>query len=178
MNIHYTRISETNCFSDSLRDLYVESFPLDERRSWHDIILLASNINSPYSFYSITLDNGSLAGMVSLWNLGEALYVEHLAISPSLRNMGIGSKVIDFVIAQAGTLPTLLEVEPAEIGELQRRRINFYNRHGFHPYSDYEYTQPPYTPDGNDVKLMLMSTKPINPDRAKQLLYQIVYNIK
>lgn len=178
MNIHYTCISDTNCFCEELRNLYFESFPPDERRPWNDIIFMASKVGSPYSFYCISLDDGTLVGMISLWNLGEALYVEHLAINRQMRNMGIGGKAIDFAIAKAETLPTILEVEPAENGEMQRRRINFYNRHRFHLYGDYEYTQPPYTPHGNDVKLKLMSTKTINPDRAKQLLYQIVYNIR
>lgn len=71
----------------------------------------------------------------------------------------------------------LLEVEPPE-GEMQRRRIGFYERNGF-CLNHYPYQMPCLHGDGPSLPLLLMSRPAPLTDRearqAAERLYQEVY---
>ncbi len=74
--------------------------------------------------------------------------------------------------------PMILEVEPPFTQEAQRR-INFYERLGFH-LNDFEYWQPPYEEEKPWVRLQLMSSlRPLTSSEFKSVrnqLYASVYN--
>ena len=67
--------------------------------------------------------DGELAGMISYWNFGTFVYVEHFAIDPSLRGGGTGSEVLAELRRSLGR-PVVLEVErPADSNPMAARRI-------------------------------------------------------
>ena len=77
----------------------------------------------------VILDDGQPVGLVTHWDFDRFCYVEHLAISPDARNGGYGGHLLQLLQHQLKR-PIVLEVEePQE--EMARRRIGFYQRHGF-----------------------------------------------
>lgn len=159
---------------ERLKQLYFNSFPPEERREWSQLTDLLQMKDSPVRLVVIRV-RGRWAGFLTLWNLGEAVYVEHFAIEPELRGCGIGSRALREVIA-ATDRPIVLEVEPAHRGDEARRRIAFYESNGLIGFSDVPYIQPSYGPGLPDVELMLMATSPdVNPVSLTGSLHAKVY---
>ena len=121
---------------------------------------------------------GEFRGFITWWDFGEFVYGEHFAMLPECRGAGIGGEVIDRFVAEAGR-PVVLEVElPTD--EMSRRRIGFYERHGF-ALCDAEYVQPPYDAGGGGVPMRLMSHG-VTLDaamfaRVRDMLYAEVYGV-
>lgn len=97
---------------------------------------------------------GRFCGFITWWDFGGFVYGEHFAMLPECRGVGIGGEVIDRFVAEAGK-PVVLEVE-LPTNDMARRRIGFYERHGF-VLCDAEYVQPPYDAGGGCVPMRLMS---------------------
>lgn len=97
---------------------------------------------------------GRFCGFITWWDFGGFVYGEHFAMLPECRGAGIGGEVIDRFVAEAGK-PVVLEVE-LPTNDMARRRIGFYERHGF-VLCDAEYVQPPYDAGGECVPMRLMS---------------------
>lgn len=155
--------------------LYLESFPPEERRPWQMIL-------SPESQYGPKLQliivDDQFAGMVTTWHFDQFIYIEHLAVNPKVRGRGIGAELLSVLSAQVGK-PIVLEVElPNEAEPMTIRRINFYTRNGF-TLLDYDYIQPPYSPELSEVPLKLMTTEPaLDPKLITRTLHTQVYGIK
>lgn len=121
---------------------------------------------------------GEFCGFITWWDFGGFVYGEHFAMLPECRGAGIGGEVIDRFVADAGK-PVVLEVELPTNG-LARRRIGFYERHGF-TLCDAEYVQPPYDAGGEGVPMRLMSHgMPLDAEtfeRVRDTLYAEVYGV-
>lgn len=146
---------------DRVRQLYIASFPPEERRDWNDLQAKASAPGEALSLLIIR-SRRRYAGFITSWNLGDVRYVEHFAIDSSLRGSGIGASAITRFVAMEPS-PVALEVEPASDSDMARRRIGFYRRCGFTAHPDFAYIQPSYAPGLPELPLMLMTTGP-NPD--------------
>ena len=125
----------------------------------------------------LTLEEGAqVQGLLMLWNLEGMVFLENFAVSPSLRGQGMGAKMLEYVWDRWNK-PMLLEVEPPE-GQMQRRRIGFYERNGFY-LNHYPYQMPCLHGDGPRLPLLLMSRPdPLTDQEARQVaerLYQEVY---
>lgn len=81
--------------------LYTSSFPKEEQRPWSSIL---SMIESRHPFFTLSAiyRDDTFAGFASRWRLPGAIYIEHLAIEPTMRGSGIGAETIVHVISQAG----------------------------------------------------------------------------
>lgn len=159
---------------NEVRQIYLESFPPEERRDFDDIILKASSADCPLHLDVIT-DRGSVLGLISWWDFGCFIYVEHFAVAGHLRSAGIGSEVLKQFLVRS-PLPVVLEVERPGANEMADRRIGFYRRNGFTPLSDYDYIQPPYSPGQPSVPLLLMSTDAaLDPENIARTLHHQVY---
>ena len=109
--------------------------------------------------------------------LCEYKFLEHFAVHPSYRGMGIGSKLLKEVISSLSGL-CFLEVEPP-ISELQKRRVEFYKRQGFF-INVYQYFQPAFSKTLPAVPLKIMTYgKEIDEKeflKIKNLVYKEVYH--
>lgn len=154
--------------------LYTDAFPPEERRPWSDILNPASAMG-PYA-EAIIVD-GAFAGFVTTWDLGRWIYVEHLAVDPSRRGGGTGSGLLR-LLRDRSAKPIVLEVEPpAADNPMAERRIGFYARNGF-SVLDYDYIQPPYSPELSSLPLLLMSTDPADDAAGIALaLHKEVYKV-
>ena len=94
-----------------------------------------------------------------------------------VRNSGIGGKMLEELARQkAGKV--VLEVELPE-DSLKKRRIGFYERHGF-TFNEYPYIQPPMGEDRHEIPLRIMSApEPLSEDEFQSVrteLYESVYH--
>ncbi len=152
--------------------LYLLSFPPEERRPWHTITHPADAAGPQLL---IALDGDRQLGFVTIWHFGTFIYIEHLAVEPSLRGAGTGAAILR-ALTEKYSLPIALEVEPqADNNPMAARRIGFYERCGF-SVLDFDYIQPPYSPELPEVALKLMATAGA-PDAAEiaRTLHSRVY---
>lgn len=159
-----------------VKRLYMNSFPESERRPWDDLVSRASDPGARLNLAVIRHMN-HFAGMLTWWRLGDGLrYVEHFAVEPSLRGSGIGAGAITGFVDMEET-PVILEVEPADLDDMARRRIRFYSRCGFRAHPDFVYVQPPYAEGLPSVELMLMTSagNDVDLSDAARQIHQIVY---
>lgn len=148
-----------DCFPDAWR-IYDESFPRREKRGRkHLLQALTDPLFRPWA----VLYEGRVAAIAFCWRMPAALYLEHLAVDPELRNAKLGSRMLEHLAA--GGLPLVLEIEPPE-DELTRRRLGFYLRNGFAP-SGHPYLHPSYCRPFEPHPLVLMSRpQPLTDDEA------------
>lgn len=129
--------------------LYQSAFPEVERRTESALISMA--VNPLLSLNTIEIDQ-LFAGIFNYWSLGHFFYIEHLAIVPYKRNLGIGSEVLqnfsqNKIVVLECELPT---------DDLSKRRILFYQSLGYQVYP-FSYTQPPYSSDKPSVPMLLLT---------------------
>lgn len=160
----------------SLLALYGSAFPEEERRTMSNLLLLIEN-EPAYSFQAI-LDDETLLGFFSIWEFPDFWFIEHFVVFDEYRNLGYGSKAIDYLKNNSG-LPLILETEK-EISSLAKARINFYERLGFHK-APFEYSQPPYHEGNPFIPMYLFSSgSQLNHTdfiRIRKILYGKVYGI-
>lgn len=158
-----------------VENLYIESFPLSERRPLETMFELYRD-NTPFVI-SVAIEEEQLVGFLTYWDLGEFIFAEHFAISPEFRNGGYGRKVMELFMDVPK--PIILEVElPTTI--LSERRIGFYQRLGYKLWDNIQYQQPAYYKDSNAIPMKLMTYGDMNVERdlieIRSKIYSIVYN--
>lgn len=184
---------------EALQNLYLEAFPLCERRDqkeWRNLVdsgwnavAQASEEICPVSFLLLGIygqqgqNDHPLSfckGFVSVWNFRNFVYVEHFAVFPSLRGEGWGAKAMQALLDRFAGLPVILEVEPPQ-DEWAVRRIGFYERQGFTCLKR-PYMQPPYRPGDSSFPLLLMSTRPdwleMHFPEVCHILHREVYGVE
>lgn len=153
MLLNYNIISPNSLQFKKVEQLLVDSFPVDERRDMLDFERIARE-NPRFSLLG-ALEGNNVKGFITTWDFDSFCYVEHFAVDSSVRNQGIGSRLLDHFVAQAAK-PVILEVElPADLPAC--RRIAFYKRHQFVLWEDVDYVQPPYSPSRQALPMRLMT---------------------
>lgn len=154
------------------------SFPADERREEDDLRALIEG--NPLFAFNVVKSDGERVGLMTTWNFGKFIYVEHFATEPSVRGGGMGAASLR-ELASMADLPIVLEVEPPAQSDEARRRVGFYERSGFKLWRT-PYTQPPYSKEKRSLPMSLMAYGlEETPDCAKivtALLYRHVYKAK
>lgn len=153
--MHLSPVSATHPDFPFISQLYIESFPVTERRDLSDWQALTLRDDTAFSCRGI-YDEGQCLGFITTWTFDGFVYVEHFAMSPDVRGRGWGARALIALCESTGGLPIVLEVEPPA-DEMSRRRIRFYERAGLH-LSDRPYMQPPYRPTESAFPLLLMTT--------------------
>lgn len=160
-----------------MEQLMTGSFPSEEYRELEE---LRAYTDTKANFHNhIIFRNDNPVGFIAYWDLGHFFYVEHLAIDPAQRNGGHGKNVLEH-LRQVLKYPIILEVEKP-IEEMARRRISFYQRHGFSLWEK-TYQQPPYKAGAHFLPMLLMAYGDLQCERdfdsIKEHIYREVYNVK
>ena len=133
-----------------------QSFPADERRKKEGQQKLLEE--EKYELLGVR-NEGVLLAFLAVWEFAEFVFIEHFAVSEK------AGKVV-------------LEVELPE-DSLKKRRIGFYERHGF-TFNEYPYIQPPMGEDRHEIPLRIMSApEPLSEDEFQSVrteLYESVYH--
>lgn len=178
VNMELRRLHFKSVELNDVRTIYESSFPEEERREWISVGHLLSLRDSRYNMNAV-MQNGKVCGMISMWDMGDFIYVEHFAIAGRYRCLGLGSEVIKYVV-EGHTVPVVVEVELPDADEQACRRINFYAGHGFVAKREYGYMQPPYAPGLPMVPLMLMVANDygnVDLDHIVSVLHSVVYGM-
>lgn len=147
-------------------EIYRNSFPEMEQRSEEQ--LLRALRDSAFTADGIWLD-GMLAGICYHWRYDGSHYVEHLAVSPTVRGQQIGSRAL----AQfCDRRRVVLEIDPPE-DEISVRRLRFYERLGFRR-NPHEYIHPSFRPPFVHHALVLMSYPALLTDDEARLFADFV----
>ncbi|MFT3704065.1 MAG: GNAT family N-acetyltransferase [Agriterribacter sp.] len=174
MNIIFTPIS--NPVSSSIKELYEQAFPPNERRPWNEQLTLIET--GRLLAETISIDE-AFTGFIFYWKLTDFVFIEHFSIADSNRGKGIGSKIIQLLADRFHTI--VLEAEPQETNADAARRIQFYIRSGFELFKE-PYEQPPYIPGGPCHAMQLMhlqmDSSKTTFSAVKNEIYGKVYGIK
>ena len=139
MNMNIFPITSSSPYYTSVENLLISTFPADERRDL-ELQRQYTDHNPKFTVYAVC-DADLFVGFFTLWNFEEFSFVEHFAVSPSLRNKGYGTRILQY-IKEIVITPLLLEIEiPFDMQ--QKARQLFYEKNGFQTL-DLPYFQPPY----------------------------------
>lgn len=152
------------------------SFPESEFRTYADQQVLLGIPH--YRLITEVNSKGEIIAFMACWEFSILRFVEHIAVDPNIRGGGVGKKMMADYISQSEK-PVLLEVEPPN-GEIEQRRIGFYERLGFH-LNPFEYVQPPLREGQADLPLLIMTyPRPLNEEEFnlyRETLYSKVYKV-
>lgn len=158
---------------EQLYTLMTDSFPPSEIRNFKRQQMLLDKPD--YNVY-VLRENGEILAFFAEWTSTKYRFLEHLAVNEKHRSRGLGSKTLQ-AYTDMSSKPVVLEVEPPE-DEIQRRRVKFYERNGFH-LSSYSYIQPVINVGYDTVPLVMMTyPKPLDNstlEEIKDWLDQTVY---
>src|SRR5690554_3586315 len=134
----YTSIhSIDHPFFKNAWELYINAFPIDERRDLNIQKLIFKH--SDYRFEIISIDN-EFIGFIAWWQFNGLRFIEHFATLDKHRGKGFGKIILEQFILESNGL-TILEVEHP-ISTIDQRRIKFYERLNFQVNS-FKYQQLP-----------------------------------
>ena len=178
MVTNYLKISPDNPVISKIEQLYLSSFPADERREFEDVKRLLGNPDT--AFRIIAAMNGSdFVGFFGYWEWDDMRYIEHFAVDPDKRGGGIGQKMLADFAAFSAT-PIILEVE-LPLTDIAARRIGFYQRCGYMLHDNIKYVQPPYDPSKQPLDLYLMTKGTIKLSEECEFIKRIkkaVYGVE
>lgn len=161
----------------TLWEIYLEAFPPAERRSEKELLSLMELDNF---FFSGIQYEGKNCGLVGYWIFDEFIYIEYLAMHPSSRGSGAGSKLLKYFQEHFLNKKIILEVEHP-VDDIQKRRVGFYERNGFH-FNDESFIQPQFSNDGEEEIILNIMSYPLmlNKEKFKEtksILFDKVYNV-
>lgn len=158
---------------DSIFALMAASFPPDEYRTYEEQRKLFENPH--YTVYGLR-DGGTLVAMIVVWEFDDLVFFENFAVDARYRNGGIGGRMLSDIVGQTDKT-VCLEVELPET-ELAKRRIGFYERHGF-VVNPYPYVMPALSPKTGPLPLWVMTygraVDETTFSHIKDTLYREVY---
>ena len=158
-----------------IMELYKNSFPEYERRTWSDQVLLVEE--KKVMLLELVLDN-VFAGCMFYWPLSDFIFIEHFAIHTDCRGKGTGTLAMQMMKEQYSMI--VLETEPAIQNTAATRRIQFYENLGFKIFP-FPYQQPPYHPGNPPINMHLMHNSHRNTatgfEKIKNEIYQTVYQL-
>ena len=112
---------------DEVFSIMKKSFPQEEMRNYEGQKALLERDDY---FIKTYMHEDEVAGFCAYYKFDNFIYIEHLACNPEVRGLGIGTKLVQQVIAEDENLVVILEVEPP-VDELTKRRVRFYEKLGF-----------------------------------------------
>lgn len=137
--MHFISITSVSPLYKQVESLLITAFPESERRNL-DLQRQYADGNQNFKVYAV-YEADVFVGFFTLWTFQSFSYVEHLAVSPSLRNKGYGTRILQY-IKEIVIIPLLLEIELPFDMEQKARQL-FYEKNGFQTL-DLPYFQPPY----------------------------------
>lgn len=141
----------------STLELYVETFPRDEREPLSRVAAVAAGELTGGPEIRIAELNDEYAGFIYFMSCPSQSFLIYIAVMPHLRKHGIGSQLLQF-LKQNAPAPCLLECEPP-VGpdqQLREARLEFFRRHGAALISK-TYVQPSLGPGREPVPLWLLA---------------------
>lgn len=166
MYVH--RITQPHPDLETIRLWYESSFPVDERRSFDELLKL---LPCPDMHLCALINDYQLVGFIIYWQWESIVFIEHFAIDPKQRGKHLGQQALAFILRMPHRY-CILEVEPPE-DDISRRRIGFYERQGFW-LNTFAYAQPPYQRGNPPIPMKLMSIPAITDQESFIKLSELI----
>lgn len=172
--INFLEIKDNLEYKDFAQNLYNEAFPIEER--WDFNAILNNNNNK---FYAI-LDGDIPIGITTIWEFLDFNYIEYLAIDKKFRGKNYGSKILTQILESLKDKLIVIEVEPYDLNEIAKKRIDWYLRFGF-ILADYDYNMACINEKKEEgtIKMKIMTTRKIKDkeehDKITDYLYKNIY---
>ncbi|MDB8553649.1 GNAT family N-acetyltransferase [Turicibacter sanguinis] len=157
---------------DEVFSIMKKSFPQEEMRNYEGQKALLERDDY---FIKTYMHEDEVAGFCAYYKFDNFIYIEHLACNPEVRGLGIGTKLVQQVIAEDENRVVILEVEPP-VDELTKRRVRFYEKLGFKLNPHYHF-QPSLNEGMEGVELKIMSSNTELSEEA-QIKFRRVLNEK
>ena len=156
-----------NKYVNEIEELYLNSFPEDERFPFWILEECSKENNS--DLYAI-FDYDKLIGLCYIVNCGNAYYLMYLAVEPSLRNRKYGSKILIDLKEKYKTLFLSIDIP---IDDISASRKSFYLRNGFYETNKF------YEDTGVNYEVLCTNDKyEINDDIMKMRYTNMTDNTK
>lgn len=161
---------------DEMFHLMQISFPENEYRTYSDQKSLLKNPK----YHIITKENEqkNIVAFLAFWSLGDFNFIEHLAVSPTCRGKGTGTKLVSEFMSETSK-PIILEIEPP-VDDISIKRMKFYEKLGF-VLNEYQYFQIPLRKNHSPSELKIMSyPQKLNEEEfnnVKNIIYHEVYGV-
>ncbi len=113
---------------DGVLAIEAASFNNPTTREWYE-----GELKSPEVcfIYVLRTNEQPVAGFCAFWRVAEQIHINNLAIRPELRRRGLGSRLLQVVIAEAGRLGA--ESATLEVRRSNLAAIRLYEQAGFLP---------------------------------------------
>ncbi|WP_300747939.1 GNAT family N-acetyltransferase [uncultured Brachyspira sp.] len=159
---------------DFYKQLYNDAFPKEER--WSFDMIMENKDNNNYKSYSI-LDEDIPIGFTVIWHLDNINYVEYLAIDKKLRGRKYGSEVLTKILNMINDKLIVIEVEPYELNETAKKRIEWYKRFGL-ILADYDYDMPCLDKNNkiSSIKMKIMTNRNLENKEQHDNIIKILYD--
>jgi len=155
--------NKNDLFFNSAWELYLESFPLEERRTLDEQIKLLDEKDYRMLCY---IDNDILLSIVFYWKISSYTYLEHFAVNSNLRGKSYGSKILENFIKDNKNI--VLEIEEIS-DDISKKRLKFYKKFEFQ-LNEHKHYQVPFRKGEKELKLLLMTHKKVlKKDEYKDL---------
>ncbi len=161
MSMQILEISADYPLWDQVWRLYTESFPDFERR---DEQTHRRAMGDERFHNAVAVGDGKVIGILFYWAQDDLVYAEHLAVDPAVRGQGAGTQFVQWLQEQSRGKTLILDIEPP-VDEVTRRRLRFYERHGFVALTDLPMWHYTYTEGGQKHPFVLVSW-PVAPSPA------------
>ena len=149
--------SPNDIYFDEAWEIYEQSFPIFEQRLLADQVKAMTHLD--FSF-TVIVEKQKVVAIVGYWTFNEYMYIEHLAVHPSMRGRQIGSTLLKELSQQGKTM--ILEINPP-VDDISIRRLKFYETVGF-KLNSYSHVHPPYRQNYEGHELKVLSYEdPISP---------------
>ena len=168
---HITTASEYYSFVENLLE---SAFPKEECRD-KKLQRECTDNNPKFKCNLIQTTYGQPIGVITRWDFGDFIYIEHFAIEQEERRHGYGSEALSKLLKMEGKR-AILEVEmPYYPNDAAMKRIQFYKRLGFQ-LRRIPYKQPPYRKGDEWLPMKLMTYGKLNvTNRVINTIYHEVY---
>lgn len=136
--------------------IYSYSFPLFERRNLEPQKRALSQSECSMDIF-LTDEGDDVVGFMLFWEFDDSIYLEHFAVAENFRNGGIGGRMLDLFVEAHKPKRVILDVDLPE-DEISKRRIGFYERHGFFVNEERSHPHPNLNdPSAEYFELRIMS---------------------
>lgn len=124
--------TQTKEYLNQIKRLYRDAFPRSERMPF--FIIRRECKKGSAEMFAVVSDSGKFGGFAVTMRRGDIVMLSYFAISPKLRDRGIGSRALQVLVKRYSGSRFILEIEDVnescENPEIRQKRREFYLKNG------------------------------------------------
>lgn len=161
---------------DTVKFIYIEAFPIDERQTCETILNRIEK--NKIKLLVVKLDM-KVVGFALVWEVAHLAthYIEYIAVLKGYRNKGIGGFLLKSLKDYAGNSILLVEIENPSINNLDLikiKRVEFYKKNGFTFIPNIKYKMPSMDNEDGAISMFLLRYDKCNNEIMVNYLIELV----